>query len=96
MQSVKVAGKVVSQPVVFNLANEIEVLILVDDHGVWREFYYSTYVNHNESLPRKTVNTVLSEIALSSVGDKVEIVLWECKSERIASFVNVTRRQHKL
>ena len=94
---VKINGKIANQPVVVPLMNHLAVLVLVKTDNGFQKFCCTTYSTmlegHNEiSLTHKK----LTDIALSSFGDEVELFFAPDKyglpTSNIQSFKNLTKK----
>lgn len=93
MEKIKVTGKIASQPVVLNTTTEFAVFILIrTEKNEYKEFYYSDHVLHN--IGRNMTNSTFTHIALSSVGDSVEIEIqnFDEKTNKITNFQNFTKK----
>ncbi|MBR5154271.1 MAG: hypothetical protein IKW58_00930 [Alphaproteobacteria bacterium] len=85
------SGKIASTPIVVPMANYVVVFVVVDIENIGRKKLYST----TQNLYINIENTVFSDVAVSSVGDKVRLGLNASTESNyinaeICSFVNDT------
>lgn len=93
METVKVTGKIASQPVVLTTATEFAVFVLIcTEKDEYKEFYYSSKISNN--IGRNLTNSTFTHIALSSAGDSVEIEIqvFDEKTNKITNFQNFTKK----
>lgn len=90
----KIKGTIVSQPLTIKHNDSIMVMVLVKntENGKHMEFYYRH--PHFLTSLSKLCCTLFSRIALSAIGDEVEIETYErpCSNE-ICEFTNLTQRR---
>ena len=92
METVKVTGKIASQPVVLTTATEVTVFVLIHIKNEYKEFYYSSKISNN--IGRNLTNSIFTHIALSSAGDSVEITIriFDENTNKITYFKNFTKK----
>ena len=93
METIKVTGKIASQPVVLTTATECTVFVLIHTKkNEYKEFYYSSKISNN--IGRNLTNSIFTHIALSSAGDSVEITIriFDENTNKITYFQNFTKK----
>ena len=95
MRTVRITGKLVSQPVIVSSPREWAVLILVETIKGYEEFYFTCPIISNKGIGIRLVKTNFSHITLSSVGDMVEFDVmlnqFNHPTNEILNFHNITR-----
>jgi capsular polysaccharide biosynthesis protein len=79
----KVVGKIVGNPLVLKDEYQAIVLIMVKTDKGCREFYRNRHI----TSMRKLINTTFSRVALSAIGDDVEL---DVSGSEIYDFKNLT------
>lgn len=94
---IKICGKIATPPVVVNLTNSIAVLVLVNTGDKFKKFCYTQSTFQATENERQALsNTMFSDIAVSGVGDEVEVFVSMDKqggpTSSIQNFNNITRK----
>ena len=100
VKKIKVVGKIASQPVVLTTEKEFTVFVLIQTDKGNKEFFYSYPNVSSNNVGIGLTDTTFTHIALSAVGDDVEINI-VIKNEmrlgnKITNFLNVTRNLGKV
>lgn len=86
-----ITGQIVCQPVVLTDESQALVLIAVKSNEKYVELHYKHRRSClNKSLSRNYANSTLSKIATSSIGETVEVEIFDSTGE-IIEFKNITR-----
>ena len=87
-----ITGQLVCQPVVLTDESQALVLIAIKSNEGYREMYRNSRKSSlNNSLSWNYVNSIFSHIATSSIGETVEVKIYDSTGE-ILDFKNITRK----
>ena len=90
MEPIRVYGKIVTQPVVITSAREITILLLIETVNGYEDLYFSAPIL-SQKIGAQIIRRQASYIALSSVGDYVELDVSKNPKFSIINFKNITR-----
>lgn len=92
MKTIKTTGEIASQPLVITDLQKRQalVILMVKTNVGYIELYYEYWISSLSNLKGTFVNSVFSKIALSAIGDKIEVEFIE-HSRCISSFKNKTQ-----
>lgn len=94
METIKITGEIASQPLVITDLQKRQalVILMVKTNVGYIELYYDYGISSLYNLKGNFVNSVFSKIALSAIGDKIEVEFIE-HSRCIFRFKNKTQRK---